>query len=218
MIRLFIGHDPRECVGLHVFIQSVLERASVPVSITPLSSAYLPRADRVNGSNHFTFARFAVPRLCGYVGHAIFMDGSDMLMRADIAELDALFDPLLAVQCVQHDYETKFPRKYLGTSMECPNINYPRKQWASCMLINAASYVWQNAQNDRDTLQFKFIPDDKIGALPVEWNWLADEQGPNPDAKVLHYTTGIPAFPDHAHVAHADEWLAMRDRAMTATG
>lgn len=217
-VRLFVGWDHREAVGLATFIQSVLEKATVPVSITPLSSAYLPRADRVNGSNHFTWARFAVPRLCGYTGHAIFMDGADMLCRADIAELDALFDPTLAVQCVQHDYQTKFPRKYLGTSMECPNFDYERKQWASMMLVNCASYVWQKAMNDRETLQLKFIPDHMIGALDPSWNWMTDEQGPNPDAKVLHWTAGIPAFPAHANVAHAQEWFEMRDRAMSATG
>lgn len=218
VIRLFCGFDGREAVGLHSFIQSVLEHATQPVSITPLTSGYLPRADRVDGSNRFTFARFAVPRLCGYMGHAIFLDGADMLMRCDIAELDALFDPRYAVQCVKHDYQTKHPRKYLGTSMESPNFNYERKNWASAFIADCSAPEWQRASNDRETLQFRFIEDRRIGSLPAVWNWLADEHGPSNDAKVLHWTSGIPAFPAHAKVAHADEWFATRDRAMTATG
>lgn len=218
-IKLFVGFDKREAVGLSVFIQSVLEHASVPVSITPLSATLLPRAMRINdGSNHFTWARFAVPRLCDYKGGAIFMDGSDMLMKADIAELEAQRSGLYAVQCVQHDYKTKYPFKYVGTPMESPNIDYPRKNWASCMLINASHYAWKDAGTDRDSLQLKFIPDRYIGALPPEWNHLADEYGESKDAKVLHWTTGIPAFPAHSNGAHAQEWFDARDRAMAATG
>jgi hypothetical protein len=47
---------------------------------------------------------------------------------------------------------------------------------------------------------------------------MADELGLNPNAKILHFTSGIPAFPAHADVAHADQWFAARDRAMAATG
>lgn len=216
-IRLFTGWDAREAAGLHTFVQSVMEHATEPVSITPLSSALLPRSDR-NGSNAFTWARFAVPRLCGYTGGAIFVDGADMLCQADIAELEALRDPFCAVQVVKHSYRTQHPIKYRGTAMECPNLDYDRKQWASVMLINCWHYAWKGAGNDLDSLQLRFIPDELIGEIPAEWNWLADEQGENPGAKLLHFTAGIPAFPAYAKSPHADEWLATWGRAMRATG
>jgi hypothetical protein len=41
-IRLFVGYDPREAVAFHTFAQSVLEKSSLPVSITPLVLQALP--------------------------------------------------------------------------------------------------------------------------------------------------------------------------------
>ena len=37
MIRVFIGFDPRETVAWHVLVHSILSRASMPVSFTPLA-------------------------------------------------------------------------------------------------------------------------------------------------------------------------------------
>lgn len=210
-IKLFVGWDPSEAVGFHAFTQSLLEKSSVPVNITPLSATVL---ETRAGSNQFTWARFAVPRLCGYSGGAIFMDGSDMLMRCDIAELEALRDPFMAVQVVKHRYSTKHGKKYIGTPMECPNIDYDRKNWASVMLINCWHKSWRHAGDALDSLQLKFIDDDLIGELNPNWNWLVDEYGPNPDAKVLHWTAGIPAFPHYRNAPHADEWFAACDHAL----
>lgn len=209
-IRLYVGYDQREAVGYHVFCQSVLDYASVPVSITPLTATTL---ETRSGSNAFTWARFAVPDLCGYAGTAIFMDGSDMLMRCDIAELVEQTQPFLAVQCVKHQYSTKHGIKYVGTPMECPNIDYDRKNWASVMIVHCWHRAWRKAGGSLDSLQLRFIPDELIGELDPRWNWLADEFGPNPDAKVLHWTAGIPHFEHYRDAPHADEWLACRDRA-----
>jgi hypothetical protein len=41
--------------------------------------------------------------------------------------------------------------------------------------------------------------------LPREWNWL-DEYGENDDAKLVHYTNGIPGFRHYAEAPHAKEW------------
>jgi hypothetical protein len=35
MIRIFAGYDPREAIGYHVFTQSLIERTSEAVAITP---------------------------------------------------------------------------------------------------------------------------------------------------------------------------------------
>jgi hypothetical protein len=156
------------------------------------------RPDIPEGSNAFTLRRFLIPQIMKYRGFACFVDGADMVFLADPFELFALADPWKAVQVVKHDYETQFPRKYLGSPMECENRDYVRKQWASVMLINCAHSAWRTMpeiHRDLDPLyflQFKFIEDDRIGALPVEWNWLVDEMGENPDAKLLHWTAGIP--------------------------
>lgn len=227
-IQLFAGFDEREEVGYHAFCSSVIEHASVPVSITPLSLKAVERvygAGHRDGTNGFIYLRFLIPYLMGYEGAAIFVDGSDMVMQADIAELWALRDPFKAVQVVKHDYRTKHPRKYVGTAMESDNQDYPRKNWSSVMLINCGHYAWRDLTPEKVAglpgsylHRFSFITDEsRIGALPAVWNWLPQEQGVNQDAKLLHYSIGIPAFPHHRHDLMADKWLRAHERANHAT-
>jgi hypothetical protein len=153
------------------------------------------------------------------------MDGSDMLCMADVNELLELWDPYMAVQVVKHEYSTRHPRKYVGSAMEADNGDYARKQWASMMIINCSHFAWRNVTPEfvrrttpMDLLQLRFIEDNRIGELPIEWNWLADEFGPNHQAKVLHWTAGIPAFEAHADAPMAREWTASLLAASTCSG
>lgn len=215
MIRLFTGFDQREAVGWHAFAQSLIERASEPVQLIPMAQA----AQR-DGSNAFTYSRFLIPSLCDFSGWAIFVDGADMLLQADIAELWRLRDPRYAVQVVKHDYRTKYRRKYIGTVMECENRDYPRKNWSSVILWNCGHIrnFFLSPQNVADSTgadlhRFSWLADDEIGELPRAWNWLADEYGGNTAAKLLHFTAGIPAIFAHQHVPHAQDWFLTVSRA-----
>lgn len=215
MIHLFCGYDERESIGFAVFAHSVITRASKPVCLIPLSSRGLPE-----GSNSFTLSRFLVPHLMGFQGRAIFCDASDMLMQADIAELDALFDDSYAVQVVKHaDYKTRHKTKYRGTSMECPNRDYARKNWASVMLINCEHPAWLCMNPDNlptadmvNCLQLRHCYDHDIGELPEEWNRLADEGQSLDGAKLVHWTAGIPAFDAYHDAPGAELWHRERLR------
>jgi hypothetical protein len=210
VIHLFCGYDERESVGWAVFAHSVIARASKPVALVPLTSMGL-----AEGTNAFTKSRFLVPYLMGFKGHAIFMDGSDMLMLGDVAALEAQFDPAFAVQVVQHpDYETRHPMKYVGTGMESTNRNYPRKNWASVMLVNCEHPSWSGMTPDHLAglpmsylLGLEFCGD-AIGSLRPEWNRLVDEG--HPQGEVLHWTAGIPAFPRYSDAPGAERWFAER--------
>lgn len=215
-MNLFCGYDERESDGFHVFCHSVISRASQPVAIVPLSAMGLPQ-----GSNTFTLSRFLIPYLMGFKGHAIFADASDMLMLGDVEELDAMFDPAYAVQLVKHpNYQTSHKIKYVGTDMECPNLDYSRKNWASLMIINCEHRVWSHfdpelieSAHPLSLLQFAAFDDSMIGDLPDSWNRLVDE-GQDPDgAKLLHWTAGVPAFPAYANAPGADAWHAERHHA-----
>jgi hypothetical protein len=222
MIQLFAGYDLREAVGFHVFCQSIIDNASEPVNISPLSLSMLAKVyngGARDGTNEFIYSRFLIPYLCGYQGSAIFMDGSDMLCKGDIAELWAMRDPWKAVQVVKHDYRTKHPRKYVGSQIEAGNADYPKKNWSSVMIMNFQHYAWRNITPDmvakvpgRYLHRFEFIEDRFVGELPAEWNWLADEYGENPDAKLIHHTAGIPAFHHYKDTPHADEWRECLER------
>src|SRR6516164_5487729 len=128
--RIFVGYDPREAVGFHVFMESLLRTIHQPVSITPLWGS------QRDGTNRFIYARFLVPYLCDFMGTALFLDGTDMLMRRDILDLISLTDWSKAVQVVKHDYHTRHHWKYIGTTMEAPNADYPCKNWSSLMIWN----------------------------------------------------------------------------------
>lgn len=221
MIRLFVGHDPRESIGTAVFTQSVLETTKAPVSITHLTP-FLSIGQR-DGTNAFTYSRFLVPALCDYQGWAIFADGADMLCKADLEELWSLRDPWKAVQVVKHEYQTKHPRKYIGTQMEAENRDYPRKNWSSLILWNCGhlhnrklSPGYAATANGSELHRFAWLTDDRIGEIPKGWNWLADEYGHAETAKILHWTAGIPGIRHYSDSPHANEWTACLKRALRA--
>ena len=217
-INLYVGFDEREEFGSHTFVSSVLHHCSLPVKICHIGEALfgrVPGFEQRDGTNAFTYARFLIPFLEGYRGWAMFCDGADMIVRADLAELWEMRNPYMDVHVVKHTYDTKHPRKYVGTAMESENRNYACKNWSSVMLINCANSAWNRVRPDTmhqftgaDLHQFKFIEPSRIGELPRAWNWLAEEFGENKDAKLLHWTAGIPAFPRYAQSPMADDWAS----------
>ena len=215
MINLYAGHDPREEIGFHVFVSSVLEHATKPLAIHALSSRCMPV-----GSTSFTYSRFLGPWLQNYTGHAIFCDASDMLMLDDVATLDALFDDRYAVQVVKHaPYKTRHPIKFRGTSMQCPNRDYARKQWGSVMIMNAEHRFWRALTPETlasragiKLLQFDGLADEAIGALPDKWNRIVDEDQPVEGAALCHWTAGIACFPAYRDTPGADLWRAQYAR------
>jgi hypothetical protein len=196
--------------------------ALIPLHLPMFEGFY--QAGHRDGSNAFIYTRFLIPYLQLYRGWAVFCDGADMLVKDDIAELWALRDDYKAVMVAPHDYKTKHPRKYVGTSMEADNHDYRRKNQSSVMLINCGHFAWRQMTPEKvvqmtgpELHRFSWIPDEQIGALPKEWNWLCQEHGPNPDAKLLHWTAGIPAFPEYARTPHAQDWEEAAERVMHAT-
>jgi hypothetical protein len=211
MIVLACGYDRREHIGWETFIASVRRRTQAPVTFERMDNWTMQQ-----GTNEFTASRFLVPWLCKFKGRAIFCDAADQIMLADVAELDALFDPRFAVQVVKHDYLTRNPVKYIGTPMEAVNRDYPRKNWASVMLINCEHPAWARLtpgvvrdMSMMQLLQFQFIGDDAlIGELPGEWNRLVDEGQPVEGAKICHFTAGLPIFEHYRNTPGADLWFA----------
>ena len=210
LIPIFIGYDPREATVFHVCANSIIRTSTSPVSIVPVALNLFKdySETHTDGSNHFIYTRFLVPYLMHWCGHAIFIDG-DMVVRSDITELWNLRNSMFDVQVVKHDYKTKMPVKYLGAK----NEDYPRKNWSSVILWNCNSfpnriltpeYIMQ--ATGKELHRFTWLDDNRIGELPKEWNWLPDEYGTNPNAKLLHYTLGAPSFHEFANTPMADEW------------
>lgn len=211
-IRVFIGYDPREAVAYSVLAHSIQQRASRPVSITPLMLSQLreihSRERNALQSTDFAFTRFLVPYLCNFEGWAIFMD-CDMLMRADIADLWELRDDNFAVQVVKHDHVPREQTKFLGQKQTA----YPKKNWSSVMLMNnarckALTPDLVNSASGLHLHRFEWLGNEaEIGELPHRWNHLVGYDAPDPHAALAHFTLGGPYFGAYRDSEYASEWL-----------
>jgi lipopolysaccharide biosynthesis glycosyltransferase len=196
VIRLFVGYDPNEAAGYHTFCHSVITRASEPVSITPIIRNQFPewKRENDNGATEFSYSRFLVPYLCSYRGHAIFVDGSDMLCLGDIADLWALRDYSKSVQVVQHPGYQPEAVKMWGQK----NESYPRKNWSSVMIMNCDYHHCHELTPENVATKsgawlhrFEWTTENRIGELPPEWNVLVGHQD-TAKAQLLHFTNGLP--------------------------
>jgi len=225
-VKIYLGFDQREAAAYHVCCQSIIEKASVPVSFHPLALNMLEGFDgQRDGTNAFTLSRFLVPSLCNYDGWAIFLDG-DMVVDIDIAQLwawrTALFDK--AVGVVKHDYTTRHNRKYIGTSMESANVDYPKKNQSSVMLWNCehpANHVLYEAYiketPSKDLHRLTWLKDSEIGEISPGWNYLVGEQPPS-NAHLYHFTLGTPGIKHYADWSGSWHWHSALLRALECAG
>ena len=188
MINLFIGLDSRQPLAFQVAAHSAWQYVSGPMSVTRLDLRSLPISRR--GLTEFTYSRFLAPYLCDFQGVSIFLD-SDVLVRGDLAELLAypLMEPTTPVFVVQGS------KKF---------------EWASVMVFNNAyCKMLTPAFIDNPKLQpLSFEWAHTVGDLPKVWNHLVSYDAPNPDAKLVHFTQGIPVWPETKDCEFADEWHA----------
>lgn len=236
-----IGHDFREQEAYDVCEHSLRVNSRAPLNIVRLQERDLRAAGVYNrpfrvderGQFHderdgrpfsvaFSFARFLTPlwaRSHGCPsGWALFCD-CDFLFLADVAELFALADPAFAVQVVKHIHRPSYGVKMDGVE-QAP---YRRKNWSSLILWNLnheANDVLTprmvNTMPGRWLHGLDWLPDDLIGGLPEEWNWLAGHspttlQQPFGAPKAVHYTDGGPWFADKQDCEYAYEYRATRD-------
>ena len=212
-LDIYIGFDSKvEPVAFHTCVQSIIEKSSIPVSITPLALNTLSEYTETHkdGSNAFIYSRFLVPYLNNFKGMALFLDG-DMLVRSDVAELLWEFEQDEAVKVVKHYYQTKHPIKYLGAK----NEDYPKKNWSSVMLWNCGhhlnkqltpKFVMEKDGKYLHRFQWLKYPEEQVGKLDETWNHLVGEYDYDPDAKLAHFTLGTPCFNGYQDCDYSEEW------------
>ena len=210
MLRIFIGWDSRFPEPADVLRHSLLQHASLPLDIRylKLDELGLDRVHDPRASTEFTYSRFLVPHLCGFQGKAVFMD-NDMLCFGDVKELDDLDMNGLALRVVKHDYQPGNTVKMYG----CEQSSYPRKNWSSFMLMNCHHWRCQNLTPEYVKSapglalhQFGWCGDDRIGALPLEWNWLVGEYDYRQPVNNLHFTIGGPWDKAFSDCDYAELW------------
>ena len=225
-MKIFIGWDSREEDAYKVCVHTIKKHASKDVDIVPLKRDELikqglyTRDEGGNVSTEFAYTRFLTPHLAGYKGWALFID-CDFLFTRDVAELFSLADPQYAVMCVQHDYTPSAAIKMDGQKQ----VAYPRKNWSSCVLWNcghpANAIITPDIVNTETGAflhRFQWLPDNLIGELPLEWNWLEGEyEKPEQIPAVIHYTNGGAWFKECQNVDYVQEWLDALQEANGAT-
>jgi len=211
VIPIFIGYDSKVKIAYHVLTESILRNSSTSVTISPinlsnLKNIYTRKQDPL-ASTEFSFSRFLVPHLMNYNGWAIFMD-SDMVMLSDITELWNLRNEDYAIQVCKHDYTPSSKNKFLGNNQTI----YAKKNWSSLMLMDCSKcktltpeYV--NTKSGLELHQFKWLDENLIGSIPLEWNWLVGEYPYKKDVHNIHFTEGGPYFKDYKNTEYADEWF-----------
>ena len=188
-MQIFIGYDPRQPIAEAVLRHSIATRSSQPLPITRLQLNQLQITRR--GLTEFTYSRFLVPWLCNFEGKALFLD-ADMLCLEDITEIE----------------------KYATAPVSVVK-NKQRFEWPSLMLFDCAQckILTPEFVENSDRL-FKMDWAD-VGSLSPEWNHLVGYDEPQ-DAKIVHFTKGIPVWPETAQCEYAEHWHAER-RAMMST-
>ena len=180
-MRIFIGMDERQPIAANVLAHSIERRASKATQITKLQLRHMPIKRR--GLTSFTFSRYCPPYLCGYQGKAVFLD-ADMLCLGDIFELESL---------VKDDHPVYVVKNRL------------RFEWPSLMVFNCDKCEALTPEfietGEPHTLKWG-----EVGDLPGEWNHCVGYDEPKPNVKIVHYTQGIPCFPEVENCEFSKEW------------
>lgn len=179
-LKVFIGYDPRQPIAYNVCRSSIERHASGRVQIEPLILKNLPITRK--GLTEFTYSRYLVPYLCDYRGKAVFLDG-DIILLGDILEMPVNDSPVAVV---------KNPR----VRFEWPSVMYFDN--ALCSELTPEYIEKGNPQS------FEWAS--HVGELPKEWNHCVGYDSPNPDAKVIHFTAGIPVWEETKDCERSIDW------------
>ena len=199
--RIYIGYEEREHDAYRVCKHSI-ELLSI-LKPVQLKSQNIPEYKRNWGepqSIDFTFTRFWVPYLSSFTGYSVFVD-CDFLFKSNPLNLAQYINPDLAVSVVQHpSYNPNTEIKMDGVAQ---HRSY-RKNWASLMVFNnehpsnkilTPDYL-NNHKPGIDFHHFKWLKDEEIGSIPLEWNCL-DGYYHLENPKAIHYTDGGPGFDNY---------------------
>jgi len=195
-MKIFIGYDENESLSFHALTQSLIENASIPLSITPIKRSQLKEFNRPRThieSSDFSISRFLVPHLSNYQGWSLYLD-CDFIINGDIAELLSFCDQKYKIYVCKHDYTPKNINKKTNQIQ----LNYKYKNWSSLILFNnekcknlTPEYI--NTAPGLDLHQFSWISNtEEIGSIPLAWNYLVGEKNQDEKPIGLHFTNGTP--------------------------
>jgi len=216
-LRIFVGLDSSHPIAYEVCKFSIEKNTKLSLSIIPINKHTVREYNRTTDSTEstdFSFARFFTPYCSNYTGISIFVDG-DFLFLDDIENLINLYDDRFAVMCCKHNYVPRNETKMDGKLQ----TRFPKKNWSSLMMFNNEHHKIRtlnpltiNGQSGAFLHQFKYLDDNEIGSLPLQWNWLVGWYKEPIDGKpsALHFTEGGPWLKEYKNVEYADVFDSYR--------
>ncbi len=178
--RLFLGSDPSQALGAKVLEYSVRRHSTLTTQFDTMQHVHVPMPKDPNNQprTQFSFHRFAIPKLAGYHGRALYVD-ADMLTFSDLREL----------------WETPFGD---ATVLHAPPSAPNRPKQTSVMLLDCDRLSWDvdRIVQDLDAGRFNYEglmrdmllepPGAVQEGLPIAWNSL-EEYVPG-QTRLIHYT------------------------------
>ena len=190
-VRIFVGADRSQLFAVRVLEHSIRRHTDLPVELTSMHDLALPepRDPRNWARTGFSFARFAIPALCGHAGRAIYLD-ADMLVFGDVAELWHMpFDGAKVIVQEELTGGEGRPAK--------PGATRRRRKQCSVMVLDCGALDWRveevvaglDGTYDYAALmeELCILDEAEIShALPFRWNSL--EHYVASETRLLHYT------------------------------
>ncbi|MEX2120866.1 MAG: glycosyltransferase [Pirellulales bacterium] len=196
-LRVFVGTDESQRVATRVLEHSIRKHSSRPVSFQPMFDLSVPtpkeKANRPRTG--FSFYRFAIPKLCGYRGRALYVD-ADMQVFSDLAELWEVPFGSQKVLCTNQPaapeaWKEKGSFFHAGRQMSVMLLDCSRLDWSVDEVVRGLD----EKRYDYRRLMFDLClvePDEIADRIPPEWNCLEWYEAGK--TKLLHYTV-VPAQP-----------------------
>lgn len=177
-IRVFVGADRSQALAVKVLEYSIRRHTDAKVEVISMEDLVLaePEDPRQGSRTNFSFARFAIPRLAGYRGKAIYMD-ADMQVFADIRDLAGIpFDGAKVV------IQEELPEEH---QPKAGVLGAPKRRIKQCsvMLLDCDRLDWV-AEDIISRLGREYSYEDLLyhlcileerdirSAVPFEWNSL----------------------------------------------
>lgn len=193
-VRVFVGTDRAQMLGVKILEYSIKKYASLSVTVEPIDDAGIPvPSNPANRSRTgFSFSRYKIPELCGYRGRGIYMD-ADMQVFSDILDLWARpFEGAHVMYAEGPASQGRAPQ-YSVLLLDCAQLDWDVRKIVRGFDEHKYEYA--------DLMQRMCIlaPERKRAGLPFEWNSLEHyEAGVT---KLIHYTD----MPTQPWISHSNK-------------
>ncbi|HEY5234023.1 MAG TPA: glycosyltransferase [Verrucomicrobiae bacterium] len=192
-VRIFIGTDESQLLGAHVLEFSVLKHCALPVVFDHMLHVKtpMPKDPKNQPRTGFSFSRFAIPKLAGYRGRAVYLD-ADMLVLRNFQDLwDRPFNGATVLHCATSD--PKRPKQFAVLLLDCSRLKWDLNEIVRGLDEGRYNY-------DQLMKEVCLEPADTVrAALPPEWNSL-EEYAPG-KTNLIHYTD-----------MHTQPWVSRKNR------